>query len=70
MLGTSKRYVYRKVNLTKNAEKVLSDIEALLGPQYSRPELVEVALLVLYHILRKRGYRTLAEVLQHLPEIG
>jgi hypothetical protein len=56
--------------LTKDAEKLLNDVEALLGRQYSRPEIVEAALMLLYHVLRKRGYKSVAELLQHVNELS
>jgi hypothetical protein len=64
------KYPYKRVNLTKDAEKLLNDVEALLGRQYSRPEIVEAALMLLYHVLRKRGYKSVAELLQHVNELG
>ena len=62
---STRRYHYRDVNLTKEAEVILNEIKQNLAMKYSNTEVVEVALIIMYKLIKKYKYRYLKDVLSH-----
>jgi len=65
MEGVVKKYRYKEVNLTKEAEVLLNEIKNMLGLNYSNTEIVEASLTLMYKVLRKYKYKYLSDVVSH-----
>jgi hypothetical protein len=60
-----KKYRYKDVNLTKEAEVVLNEIKKMLAMDYSNSEVVQTALVLMYKVLKKYKYKYVTDVLSH-----
>lgn len=60
-----KKYYYKDVNLTREAEIVINEIKKMLEVKYTNSEVVEHALVVLYKLIKKYKYRYLSECVSH-----
>ena len=60
-----RKYYYRDVNLTKEAEIVLNEIKNMLVMPYSNSEIVRASLVLMYKVLKKYKYKYITEVLSH-----
>jgi len=62
---SKRKYYYRDVNLTKEAEIVLNEIKNMLVMPYSNSEIVRASLVLMYKVLKKYKYKYITEVLSH-----
>jgi hypothetical protein len=60
-----RKYRYKEVNLTKEAEVLLNEIKSMLGLNYTNTDIVEASLTLMYKVLKKYKYKYLSDVVSH-----
>jgi hypothetical protein len=65
MEGVVKKYRYKEVNLTREAEVLLYEIKSMLELNYTNTDIVEASLTLMYKVLKKYKYKYLSDVVSH-----